>query len=151
MSPITNSLEIPVVIILSIFPVFIAVAVCLKDKRAKINASIYTRKVSSTRIILVRYLAIIVAIMIPTIILAYASNISIWNTYEGMKMDYLAPFKYVIGWVLPSVMIATAIAMFLTDLTTTPIAIVVQGLWWLIDMNMGITDILIALVGLFGV
>ena len=58
-------------IILSILPVFIAVAVCLKDRRAKMNDLIYARKISSFKLILSRYFAIIIAVMLPTVILAY--------------------------------------------------------------------------------
>lgn len=130
-----------IVIVLSVLPVFLAVAVCLKDKRSGINESIYTRRTSSVRIISTRYLAIIVAVMLPTIILSYISNISIWNLYNGMMLDYFAPLKYCFGWVLPSVMVSSAVGMLLTELTNTPIAIAVQGLWWFIDMNLGIQSI----------
>ncbi len=127
-----------VLIVLSILPVFVAVALCLKDRRNGIYGLIYTRKTSSANIILTRYFAIIAAVMLPTIILSYISNISIWNLYNGMTLDYFAPLKYSFGWVLPSVMVSSAVGMLLTELTNTPIAIAVQGLWWFIDMNLGV-------------
>ena len=58
-----------------------------------------------------------------------------------MMLDYFAPLKYCFGWVLPSVMVSSAVGMLLTELTNTPIAIAVQGLWWFIDMNLGIQSI----------
>lgn len=124
-------------IILSLFPVFIAVAVCLKDRRAKMNELIYARKTSSFKLILTRYFSVIIAVMLPTIILAYISNSSVWGQYSGMSLDYSAPLKYAIGWLMPSVMISTAVGMFFTELTGTPIAIAIQGLWWFIDINVG--------------
>lgn len=126
-------------IILSILPVFIAVAVCLKDRRAKMNDLIYARKISSFKLILSRYFAIIIAIMLPTVILAYISNSTIWGQYSGMNLDYFAPLKYAIGWLMPSAMIAVAIGIFFTELTETPIAIAIQGLWWFIDLNAGVS------------
>ncbi len=128
-------------IILSIFPVFIAVAVCLKDRRAKMNELIYARKTSSFKLILTRYFSVIIAVMLPTIILAYISNSSVWGQYSGMSLDYLAPLKYTIGWLMPSVMISAAIGMFFTELTGTPIAIAIQGLWWFIDINVGVSKL----------
>ena len=128
-------------IILSIFPVFIAVAVCLKDRRAKMNELIYARKTSSFNLILTRYFSVIIAVMLPTIILAYISNSSVWGQYSGMSLDYLAPLKYTIGWLMPSVMISAAIGMFFTELTETPIAIAIQGLWWFIDINIGVSKL----------
>lgn len=125
-------------IILSILPVFIAVAICLKDKRAKMNDLIYVRKTSSFKLILSRYFAIVISVMLPTVILAYISNSTVWGQYSGMALDYLAPLKYALGWLMPSVMIATAIGMFFTELTGTPIAIAIQELWWFIDLNVGV-------------
>lgn len=126
-------------IILSILPVFIAVAVCLKDRREKMNDLIYARKISSFKLILSRYFAIIIAVMLPTVILAYISNSTIWGQYSGMNLDYFAPLKYAIGWLMPSAMIAVAIGIFFTELTETPIAIAIQGLWWFIDLNAGVS------------
>lgn len=123
---------------LSVLPVFIAVAVCLNDNRAKMNPLIFSRKTSSLKLILTRFTAVIVAVMIPTIILSYISNISVWGYYIGMNLDYLSPLKYAVGWLMPSVMIAVSVGMFFTELTGTPIAIAVQGIWWFIDLNMGI-------------
>lgn len=125
-------------IILSILPAFIAVAICLKDKRAKMNDLIYVRKTSSFKLILSRYFAIVISVMLPTVILAYISNSTVWGQYSGMALDYLAPLKYALGWLMPSVMIATAIGMFFTELTGTPIAIAIQALWWFIDLNAGV-------------
>lgn len=125
-------------IILSILPAFIAVAICLKDKRAKMNDLIYVRKTSSFKLILSRYFAIVISVMLPTVILAYISNSTVWGQYSGMALDYLASLKYALGWLMPSVMIATAIGMFFTELTGTPIAIAIQALWWFIDLNAGV-------------
>lgn len=35
-------------------------------------------------------------------------------------------------------MISVSVGMFLTELTKTPIAILVQGLWWFFDANTGL-------------
>lgn len=127
-------------VFISILPVFISVALCLKDRRARMNDLIYVRRISSFKLLFTRFLAIVTIIFIPTIILAYISNISIWGSYDGMTLDYLAPLKYVLGWLLPSAMIATAVGMFFTELTNTPIAIAIQGLWWFIDINVGVLN-----------
>lgn len=126
-------------VILSILPVFIAVAICLKDRRAKMNELIYVRNTSSFKLILTRYFSVIIAVMLPTIIMAYISNSSVWGQYSGLKLDYLAPLKYALAWLMPSVMISSAIGMFFTELTGTPIAIAIQGLWWFIDLNAGVS------------
>lgn len=125
------------VIICSVFPVFLAVVLSMKDERARMAELVYTSSRSSGSIIAIRYLAIICAVMLPVILLSYISNSSVWNMYPGMQLDYLAPLKYDLIWLLPSVMISTAVGMCLTELTGTPIAIAAQGLWWFLDVNAG--------------
>ena len=79
--------------------------------------------------------------MLPVILLSYLSNSSMWHLYSGMKLDYLAPLKYDLIWLMPSAMMVIAIGMFLTELTNTPIAVAVCGLWWFIDVNLGIKSV----------
>ncbi len=129
-------------IVLSLLPVFISVALCLKDSRAKMSALIYARKTSSFKLMMTRYFAILAAIMLPTLILAYISNMTAWGNDSGVTLDYLAPLKYVAGWLLPSVMISAAVGMFFTELTGTPIAIAIQGIWWFIDINIGARNLI---------
>lgn len=128
-------------IVLSLLPVFIGVAICLKDSRSKMSELVFARKTSSFKLVMTRYFAILAAIMLPTLILAYISNMTTWGNYDGIALDYLAPLKYVAGWLLPSVMISAAVGMFFTELSGTSVAIAVQGLWWFIDMNKGATKL----------
>ena len=129
------------VMVLSILPVFLAVILSMKDRRANMEALIYTKKASAAKLTFIRYLALVIAVMVPVIILSYVSNMMVWSSYSGMQLDYLAPLKYDFGWLMPSVMISTAIGMFLTELTGTPIAVAVQGLWWMFDVNLGIKTV----------
>ena len=125
------------VMVCSVFPVFLAVVLSMKDKRARMAELVYTSARSSGSIVIVRYLAILCAVMLPVIILSYISNVSVWKLYPGMELDYLAPLKYDLLWLLPSVMIVSAVGMCLTELTDMPIAIAVQALWWFLDTNAG--------------
>lgn len=128
-------------IIISILPVFIAVALCLKDNRARINDLIYARKTSSISIVFTRYSAILAAVMLYSVILAYISNISMWGLYDGAALDYFAPLKYAVGWLTPSAMISIAVGMLFTELTGTPIAIAIQGIWWFIEINASVAKL----------
>lgn len=126
---------------LSILPVFLAVIMEMKDRASEMSDLIYTRRVTGRKIIFVRFAALVTAAMLPVILLSYISNASVWGMYEGMALDYLAPLKYDFGWILPSVMIATAVGMCLTEFTNTPIAVAVQGLWWFMDINRGMESV----------
>ena len=126
---------------LSILPVFPAVIMGMRDRRAKMSELVYIRKTSGAKLIAVRYLAVLTAVMLPVFILSYLSNCSMWHMYPGMKLDYLAPLKYDLGWLMPSAMMVIALSMCLTELTNTPIAVAVCGLWWFIDTNLGMKSV----------
>ena len=52
---------------------------------------------------------------------------------NGIQIDCFAYIKYIVWWLLPEVMVVCAIGMFFTLLTDSPIAIVLQFLWWMVD------------------
>lgn len=130
-----------VTIALSILPVFLAVMLCMKDRQAQMSELLYTRQTSGVKVVFTRFLALLAAEMLPVLILSYVSNMSVWGMYPGMKLDYLAPLKYDFGWLMPTAMIVTAAGMFLTELTDTPIAVAICGLWWLADVNQGLKSV----------
>lgn len=127
-----------VAMVMSVLPVFLSIIMCMKDRRAKMEQLIYVRETSSAEIIIVRYCAVVAAAILPVIILSYISSASVWGMYPKLHLDYLAPLQYDLGWIMPSVMVTAAVGMCLTELTNTPIAAVVQGFWWLLDINAGI-------------
>ena len=126
---------------LSVLPVILASALSLKDRKSGIKGILYTRQASSAQIVLTRYAAIVTVVIIPALLLAYISNTSVWSAYKGIALDYFAPVKYTMGWILPSVMVSAALGLFLTELTNTPFAVAVQGFWWFVDMNLGVSEI----------
>lgn len=128
-------------IVLSLFPVFLAVAIGLRDRRAKCQPLFYTRSISSCKFIMTRYAALVIAMFVPVLILAIYAGIQTSTEYRGLAIDQLAFIKYSFGWLLPSIMVSAAVGISLTVLTQTPIAIVVQGIWWFIDINNGIRHI----------
>ncbi len=129
-----------IVVPASLLPVFLAVALFLKDRQAHMETLLYTRRISSARLILSRYAALITGTMVPALVLGYISNSSVWGMYPGENLDYLAMLKYSVIWLLPTVMTVTGAGMFFTVLTDTPAAILVQVLWWFFDMNQGIWE-----------
>lgn len=125
-------------IVLAICPVFVAVALGIKDRSSKIHELIYTRKISSVRIVSVRYLAMIGTMLIPVLLIALYLTGLVAKKYSGMEIDILAFEKYTFGWLLPTLMLSTAVGVILTELTDSPIAILVQGLWWFFGLFRGV-------------
>ncbi len=124
-------------IILAILPVFLIVTRGLRDKRAKADEIIFSRKASSYQIIISRYLASVVMLLLPIIILACFQTIDCIyvGQKEGISVDYFAYLKYIAGWLLPTILIVTSVGAFLTELTDSAIAIIIQGLWWILSVT----------------
>jgi len=119
-------------IILGLLPVFPAVFLCLSDRK-NIASMLYTRRISSARFILARFLALVTAVMLPVLIMcAVLTGIHVADYGLG-NIDILAYFKYAFFWMLPTAMASTAVGLFFTTLTNTPVAIAVQLLWWFVD------------------
>ncbi len=123
-------------IILGIMPVFVVITRCMRDRRAKMQELIYARKVSSSTVILSRYLAMIAIMLLPVIFAAFYTLIQCIGYTKGMdiSIDYFAFISAAFIWLLPEIMAVSAVGMFLTELTDSAIAILVQTIWWFVDV-----------------
>lgn len=120
---------------LGLYPVFLVVIIWMKDRMSNATELIYSRKVSSTKLVLSRYLAGITMVLIPVLLLSLESLVPLmsFGAKNGIPIDCFAYIKYIVWWLLPEVMVVCAIGMFFTLLTDSPIAIVLQFLWWMVD------------------
>jgi ABC-2 type transport system permease protein len=128
-------------IVLALFPVFLAVASGMKDRRAGMRDLIYTRRISSAKIVLTRYIAQIIILFLPVILLAIFATAQITAEYPGFKLHLFAFIGYSFGWLLPTLMVSASVGTLMTELTDTPIGIVVQGIWWFLGLFSGVAHI----------
>ena len=125
-------------IILGLLPVFVTATRMLRDKRAQMQELIYSRGALSAGVMETRYAALVFMHMVPVLILSLLPTVScITAGIEGVQLDYLAWLKYDLGWLLPMVMIVTAVGMLCTELTETALAVLVQAVWWFMSVMTG--------------
>lgn len=127
--------------VIRILPVFPVVFLWLKDIITGSKEILYGKKISSFRIIVSRYLAGVILILVPVILLSFESLIPLikFAFQNNYNIDYFAYLKYIICWILPTVMIVAISGTFFTILTDSPAAILIHLVWWVIDR--GITDL----------
>ena len=120
---------------LGLYPIFLVVIIWMKDRMSNAAELIYGKSVSSMKLVLSRYLAGITMVFIPVLLLSLESLIPLiaFGAENGIPIDYFAYIKYILWWLLPEVMVICGIGMFVTLLTDSPIAIVFQFLWWMVD------------------
>ncbi len=128
------------VIFLGILPVFLSVTRGLRDRRAMMQELIYTRRCSSFTIVVSRYLAMTVMLVLPVLIISLVPYLNCveYAQRAQISIDNLAFVKYTFGWLFPTIMIVTAAGMFFTELTDTAVAVLVQGAWWFVTVFGGI-------------
>lgn len=120
---------------LGLYPVFLVVIVWLKDRMSNAAELIYSRKVSSMKLVISRYLAGVTMVLIPVLLLSLESLVPLiaFGAENSIRVDCFAYIKYILWWLLPEVMVVCGIGMFFTLLTDSPIAILFQFLWWMVD------------------
>lgn len=120
---------------LGLYPIFMIVFLWMEDRMDHMTELLYIRKVSSLKLVLTRYLAGITMVLIPVILLSFESLIPLisFGSEHGISIDCFAFIKYILWWLLPTVMIVSATGVFFTLLTDSSFAVLLQFLWWMID------------------
>lgn len=136
-------------IALAILPIFLAVTRCISDRKSKAQDTIYASRASSFSIIVSRYAAVVIMLLIPVIISAVLIDsqcIYCANTL-GVQPDYLSFTKHILGWILPTLMFTVAVGFFFTELTGKVIGILVQAVYWFVSLNANSAKDLVGRVG----
>ena len=135
-------------------PAFVIVDLMLRDKRRKMQGLTYSRTISSTKLICTRYAAAVCMTMLPILILPVKSLVVLMRYCGsiGVQADALAFVKYILAWILPTVLLIMAISLAVTALLENYTAILLAGLIWLVGKptvdkldggNYGLFDLII--------
>jgi len=124
-------------IIIGIFPIFVAVFMSIKDKKTKMYNLVYSRNTSSLKLIFSRYFALVFMMLIPVMALGIKETIIfiLYANSNNLSIDLFAFIKYIIWWIMPTLMMITSLGIFLTLLTDTPLVILVGLFIWFINLN----------------
>lgn len=123
--------------VLGLYPIFLIVVIWLKDKYSNMDGLIYSRKVSTAKLLIIRYMASITMLLFPVILISFQSLIPLveYGAVRGLSVNCFAFIQYILWWLLPTVMVVAAIGTIFTLLTDTPVAILLQAAWWFIDRS----------------
>ncbi|HOA00138.1 ABC transporter permease [Ruminococcus sp.] len=117
-------------IVLGIMPVFVTAALVSADRRKRVSDLIYTRKISSFKLVFSRYTALVVMMFIPVIFCMIAASIQLIKNFDFSDLALYRMFTLPTFWLLPQIMIVTAVAMIVTEVFSSGIAILLQFAWW---------------------
>lgn len=124
-------------IIIGIFPIFVAVFMSIKDKKTKMYGLVYSRNTSSLKLIFSRYFALVFMMIIPVMALGIKETIVfiLYANSNNLSIDMFAFIKYIIWWIMPTLMMVTSMGMFLTILTDTPLVILAGLFTWFFNLS----------------
>lgn len=122
---------------LAILPVFAAAALTAADRRRRMNDLVYSRSISSARLVFTRYSALVVTMLVPVLLTMVAAFIQALRNYDAGSMDMGALFTIPLFWLLPNNMEATAVGMLLTEVFSAGTAILVQFVCWFLSVLTG--------------
>lgn len=122
-------------IVLSLMPVFVTASQFFTDRKHRISELIYTREISSARIVVTRYLAAVSAMIIPVLLLVIHGEYMVWRLYPGEKLNWISLPLYALGWLVPNILFAASLGAFLTELYSPILAVFVQGILWVGSIN----------------
>lgn len=118
----------------ALLPVFAAISMTLRDKKARMEQLVFTRRVSSAALIFNRYAALIAIMSTPILITALLAQLQVLRLYPHTPLDGLAFLRYAAIWLLPNIMTAAAVGMLITELFSELLAFFAQGVWWFTSM-----------------
>lgn len=116
---------------LAVMPVFVAAALVSLDRKSRMSDLIYSRKISSLRLVFTRFAALVTVMLIPAAVTVVMANISVSSRYPELTVDLLAIPKLAAVWLIPNVLLAAAMGMFVTELSSPILAVFIQGAWWM--------------------
>lgn len=115
-------------IILAIVPVFLGATVMVRDRRGQAEQVIFSRSVSSIRLIGARYISTLLLLLLPTILISLMPAMQAMVIAEKLNVsgDLLLFFQYILGWLLPTLLFVLGLSFLITELFGGIAAIVVQ-------------------------
>ncbi|WP_425446492.1 ABC transporter permease [Dethiothermospora halolimnae] len=99
-----------------IYLIFLSAFVITRDKRSKMDGLIYSRKISSFKYILAKYIGLFVSVFIGYIVVATHATIMFTKiaSINNYTIDYFAFYKYTIIWIVPTILFTLSIGFIIS-------------------------------------
>ena len=122
---------------MALFPLFLIAVYLTADRRSKMEPLIFSRSVSSAKLTLVRFAALVATEMLPVLVTAVMANIRVAQFYDPAGLDWFAMFKYSIIWILPTVIAVTGADMLLMNIIHPIAVVLIHFIVWFFMSFMG--------------
>lgn len=124
-------------LIVGILPTVIVIAFCYADRRSRALATVQSKFISSGRRIITQYCASLIVLLLPVLAVAMYFTLRVVGLYPHQAIDLLAFMKATFIWVLPTLMISSAVGFMTYQLFGNFMGFALQIGWWLITTMIG--------------
>ncbi|KRM61927.1 hypothetical protein FC26_GL000998 [Paucilactobacillus vaccinostercus DSM 20634] len=124
-------------LIMGILPTVLVIAFCDTDHRNRTLASIHAKYTSQSRRLVTQYCASLIVLLLPILIMGIYFLFRVFVLYPHNALDLLAFLKVTIIWILPTLMISSAVGFLTYQLFHNFFGLALQFIWWLITIMVG--------------
>ena len=96
---------------------------------------IYTRKSSAVKIVGSRYLALVSCMTVPVLLTLAYTVYTVAGMYPQMHIAWGSGLGMALLWLLPDILVVSAVGALLTELFSPLLAIFLQCVWWFLALN----------------
>jgi hypothetical protein len=124
-------------IVMGLIPMFLTIYMVGRDKKDRIYELIDSKRLSSFKLITIRYLALLTMSLLPVLIIALKETILFLcvGIIIDVDINIFGFIKYILFWIVPTVMFVIALSSFLTKLTESAIGILVGVVVWFLNLH----------------
>lgn len=124
-------------LIIGILPTIIVLTFCYADRRSHVTASIRSKHTSCGRRLITQYTASLLVLLFPVIVMGLYFTLRILSLYPHHTLDLFAFIKVILIWILPTLMITSAVGFLTYQLFGNFAGFALQIGWWLTTIMIG--------------
>ncbi|MBZ2200560.1 MAG: ABC transporter permease [Lentilactobacillus hilgardii] len=124
-------------IIVGVLPTIVVISYCYSDRRSKALPNIQAKFTSTGKWLITRYAASLLSLILPVFLTGILFTVKVANLYSHFSINYFAFLQATVFWVLPTLMVSTAVGFLSYAIFANFIGFAIQIGWWLITMTIG--------------
>jgi hypothetical protein len=124
-------------LIVGILPTVIIIAFCDADRRSRALATIQSKFASSGKRLATQYCASLIVLLLPVLVAGGYFTLRVNGLYPHQVIDRFAFMKAAVIWILPTLMISSAMGFMTYQLFSNFVGFAFQIGWWLVTTMIG--------------
>lgn len=123
-------------IFVAVISIFVAAFYWNMDHSAKVQEIVYSRKIGTVKLVLVRIGALMVS-MLPVIMIPYIHMmIKVNSLYSDISIQWGMAILQMLLWMIPEILFVTVLSALITETISPYLSVFIQCAWWYTSLQM---------------